>query len=105
MKRIMISQPMNGLTPEQIKSVRDKIVSSLKDDEYLVDTFFEGQSFTEESLSTKGVTNTPVYFLSKSLELMSTCDAVIFASGWEKARGCRIEHEVALQYGLEIIEQ
>ena len=26
-----------------------------------------------------------------------------FCKGWENARGCRIEHEAAKAYGLEII--
>lgn len=30
-------------------------------------------------------------------------EAAYFCKGWEKARGCRIEHEAAKAYGLEII--
>jgi hypothetical protein len=40
--------------------------------------------------------------LAKSLEKMAHCNTVYFAKGWENARGCKIEHEVALQYGLNI---
>ena len=29
--------------------------------------------------------------------------SVSFKKRWENARGCKIEHEVALQYGLEVI--
>lgn len=29
--------------------------------------------------------------------------AAYFCRGWEQARGCRIEHEAAKSYGLEII--
>jgi hypothetical protein len=41
--------------------------------------------------------------LAKSLEKMAHCNVVYFAKGWENARGCKIEHEVALQYGLDIL--
>mgnify|MGYP004482326911 FL=1 len=34
---------------------------------------------------------------------MSRCDSVYFAEGWEAARGCRIEHEAAVAYGLEVL--
>ncbi len=34
---------------------------------------------------------------------MAHCNVVYFAKGWENARGCKIEHEVALQYGLDIL--
>ena len=28
-----------------------------------------------------------------------------FCKGWESARGCKIEHEAAVAYGLDIIEE
>ena len=31
-------------------------------------------------------------------------DAAVFAKGWEEARGCRIEHEICLAYGIDIVE-
>ena len=34
---------------------------------------------------------------------MSLCDAAYFCKGWENARGCRLEHDAAVAYGLEII--
>lgn len=33
----------------------------------------------------------------------SLCHAAYFCKGWENARGCRIEHDAAKAYGLEII--
>lgn len=41
--------------------------------------------------------------LGKLIELLSTTDAVYFADGWNNARGCRIEHQVAADYGIKII--
>lgn len=54
-------------------------------------------------MKAEGVVQIPVRFLAKSLEKMSLCDAVYFCKGWEQARGCRIEHEVAVAYGLDVI--
>ena len=54
-------------------------------------------------MEAEGVVQIPVRFLAKSLEKMSLCDAVYFCKGWEQARGCRIEHEVAVAYGLNVI--
>ena len=51
----------------------------------------------------RGVENIPVRFLAKSFENMSLCHAVYFCKGWESARGCKIEHEVAKAYGMTII--
>ncbi len=45
----------------------------------------------------------PLCFLAKLLENMSLCHVVYFCKGWENVRGCRIEHEVAKAYGLEVM--
>ena len=45
----------------------------------------------------------PVRFLAMSLEKMSLCHAVYFCKGWKQARGCKIEHDAVVAYGLEII--
>lgn len=44
--------------------------------------------------------NPAIYYLSKSIEEISKVDAVMFMNGWEKARGCRIEHDICLQYEI-----
>lgn len=46
----------------------------------------------------------PLWFLGKSIELLSGADIAYFADGWKDARGCRIEHECAKEYGIQIIE-
>jgi hypothetical protein len=53
----------------------------------------------------RGVVQIPLCFLAKSLENMSLCHAAYFCKGWEKARGCVIEHDAAEKYGLIIIEE
>lgn len=35
---------------------------------------------------------------------MADADLVYFAKGWEDARGCMIERECAVQYGVPILE-
>ena len=53
----------------------------------------------------QGVVQISLHFLAKSLEKMSFCHAVYFCRGWQDARGCRIEHDAAVAYGLEVIEE
>lgn len=45
----------------------------------------------------------PLWYLGKSLELLSTADIAYFAPGWNEARGCRIENQCAKEYGIEKI--
>lgn len=38
--------------------------------------------------------------LSQAVEVMLRCDGIIFCDGWEKSRGCRMEHLKARKAGL-----
>jgi hypothetical protein len=104
MKKIMISQPMNGLTDKQITNAQNKFLEYVvKENLEVVHTFFQDEWYSKDSLSSRGVVQIPLCFLAKSIENMSLCHKAYFAKGWENARGCKIEHEIALQYGLDII--
>ena len=103
-KKAMISQPMNGLTDEEIEKTREKAIRHIERLGYkVVNTLFKDGWYNNSSMKDRGVMNIPVYYLARSLESMSFCDAVYFCDGWEDARGCRIEHETAEAYGLDII--
>ena len=96
--KIFISQPMRGKTDEEIKAEREHLIGKAREhygaDIEVVDSFFEGAPADAR----------PLWFLGKSLELMSTADAAVFAHDWEGARGCRIENMAAILYGLEVLE-
>jgi hypothetical protein len=98
----MISQPMNGLTDEEIVETREKALKALQGYE-VVNTFFTDEWYSSQSMKERGVRQIPLCFLAKSLENMSKCDVAYFCKGWENARGCIIEHDVAKAYGLKII--
>lgn len=69
----------------------------------VVNTLFNDDWYSDSVMKARGVENIPLCFLAKSLEYMSLCDVAYFCEGWEDARGCRIEHEAAEEYGLDII--
>lgn len=103
-KKAMISQPMNDLTDEEIEKTREKAIRHLDRLGYkVVSTLFKDGWYNNSAMKDRGVMNIPVYYIARSLESMSFCDAVYFCDGWEDARGCRIEHDVAEEYGLDII--
>lgn len=102
--KAMLSQPMAGKTDEEIKETREKAIAVLKEKGYeIVNTLFTDEWYSKESMEERGVVQIPLCFLAKSLENMSKCHAAYFCKGWENARGCRIEHEAAVAYGLDII--
>lgn len=101
MKKAMLSQPMAGKSEEEIIATRDK---ALKEKGFeIVNTLFTDEWYNNDKMTERGVVQIPLCFLAKSLENMSLCHAVYFCKGWENARGCKIEHEAAKAYGLEII--
>ena len=98
MKKLFISQPMRGKTDEEILKERNEAIAITKDvmedDIEVIDSFFQNAPAEAK----------PLWFLGKSIELLSSADVVYFCNGWSDARGCRIEHECAKEYGIDIIE-
>ena len=104
MKKAMLSQPMAGKTNEEIVATREKAKKALEEKGYeIVNTLFTDEWYSKDAMTERGVVQIPLCFLAKSLENMSRCHAAYFCKGWENARGCRIEHEAAVAYGLEIL--
>ena len=104
MLKAMLSQPMAGKTDEEIKETREKAIKVLQEKGYeIVNTLFTDEWYISESMIERGVVQIPLCFLAKSLENMSLCHAAYFCKGWENARGCRIEHDAAVAYGLDVL--
>lgn len=101
MKKLFISQPMKGRMDGEILEAREKAIRKVQallgEPVEVINSFF--RDAPEEAK--------PLWLLGKSLELLSTADVAFFAEGWEKARGCRIEHTCAYEYeiGVVIIEK
>lgn len=98
MKKLFISQPMRGKTNEEILAVREKAIESaernLGEKVEVIDSFFKDAPVDAK----------PLWYLAKSLELLSTADVAYFSKDWEKYRGCRIENTCAVEYGIDVIE-
>lgn len=101
--KAMLSQPMAGKSEQEIIATRERAIKALEAKGYeIVNTLFTDDWYKKEQMEARGVVQIPLCFLAKSLENMSLCHAAYFCNGWEKARGCRIEHDAAVAYGLEI---
>ncbi len=100
MIKVFISQPMRGKTDEEILAVREKAIVTVKrsfkgEEVEVLDSFFK--EHTDES--------NPLEFLARSIALLGKADIAYFAKGWEQARGCRIENQCTIEYGIGIIEE
>ena len=94
MVKVFISQPMFEKTGDQIMNERINAFVSIKNavpDAVLLDTFIR------EDLDE----NHPgLRYLAESIKKLDEADAVWMLKGWEKSRGCKIEHDCAVAYGI-----
>lgn len=97
-RKVFISQPMRGKSNQEIQTEREAIIRTAKsvygENVEIIDIFFKDAPAEAR----------PLWFLGKSLELLSTADIAVFSHGWQAARGCRIEHTCAVEYGVEVLE-
>ncbi len=97
--KLFISQPMRDKTNEQIKTERKKAINAVEqiygEKVEVIDSFFENAPHNTK----------PLWFLGKSLELLSTADVAYFCDGWQNYRGCQIENKCCHEYGIEICYQ
>ena len=104
MKKAMLSQPMAGKSEAEIVETRERAIKILEEKGYeVVNTLFTDDWYKKEQMESRGVVNIPLCFIAKSLESMSQCHAAYFCKGWESARGCHAEHDIAYAYGVEVI--
>lgn len=102
MKKLFISQPMKGLTDEEILKAREEIKTkaeqAIGEQVELIDSFVE--DYPREI--NKSI---PVWYLGKSIQFLSQADIAYFGGDWRNARGCKIEYEVANAYGIKTITE
>ena len=95
MKKLFISQQMRGRTNDEILTERRQAVQDVQrmigEEVEPMNTFFTNYD------------GKPLEFLGKAISMMAQADMVYFCKGWEQARGCRIEHDAAVAYGLDIL--
>jgi|GEM_PF-483310 len=96
MKKLFISQPMRGKSKEEIKEEREIAIVRAKEivgeDVEVLETFFEDFKV-----------NNHLGYLAKSIEFLAQADVAYFARGWNKSRGCKIEHTCASEYDVHCI--
>jgi hypothetical protein len=97
MKKLFISAPMNGRTKENIqksfKQLKDIAEAMFGEELEVIDTWI-----SEEPGS--GTKNPAVWYLGKSIELLSKADYFIGISYCGRFNGCNAELEIARAYGI-----
>ena len=109
-KNIFISQPMTGKSEEEILATRQKAIDRIhrlasKDDEQvnIIDSYIDDATRNEFQGRMGDAINWDIYWLSQSLQKLAMADTIWLCEGWEYSKGCNVELECAISYGLDIV--
>ena len=120
--KVFISQPMSGLGELEIDVTRQKCLCRLYDGEFdpalrkifetsencqfvfdVIPRFVPYFNKDAEPPIENRTTNGRLYCLGNSIENLGAADLVVFDSNWYKAKGCRIEASICIEYGIPAI--
>lgn len=101
MKTVFMSMPMGGKKEQQIKQERTEYFKQIE--EYILTKYNTGYELVE-SVIPNADEMTYIQCLGESIKFISPADIFVACPGWRNARGCRIEHNVAKEYGKEILD-
>ena len=108
--KVFISQPMTGLTENDILLTRAKEIRSIYKfyntdiyDVSIIDSYINDKTRHEFQERMSNSINWDVYWLSQSIQNLALADVLWLCDGWEYSKGCNIELECAIQYGLDIV--
>lgn len=92
--KAFISQPMGGMSDDEIVIVRDAIWKLIQErhgeDCEIIDSFIPGAIEEDD----------PIRCLGESIKKLKDADVAYFAPGWDEARGCVVEHAVCEFYNI-----
>lgn len=100
--KVFISQPMKDRTFDEIEIERNvmiHVIGCVYPDEEIkvIDSLFSDEDVPE------GETVGALWLLGESIKAMDKADLVVMAVNWQHARGCQIEHEIAVDYDKRVI--
>lgn len=110
-KNIFISQPMTGKSEEEILATRQKEIEKIHqsfdaDDDVqvnIIDSYIDDATRNHFQERASDDINWDIYWLSQSLQKLALADTIWLCDGWEYSKGCNVELECAIQYGLDIV--
>lgn len=87
---------MKGKSKEEIENTKKLMLKWLCNK-------YNGECIIIESIIEDREGKSELECFSESIYHMSTANTLCMGKDWEYARGCRLEHDIAKAYGLEII--
>lgn len=109
-KNIFISQPMSGKSEEEILATRQKEIEKIHQlfdadgvEINIIASYIDDATRKHFKEHVSDDINWDIFWLSQSLERLAMADMIWLCEGWEYSKGCNVELECAIQYGLVIV--
>ena len=102
MKKIFLSLPMSGRGAKEIRAQIEEMKAEfllknpLEKGEEII--FVDNLGYEPDFMP--NCKNVDLAFLSGAVDKMAYCDGVYFGKGWTRARGCIIEWQTCMKYGI-----
>lgn len=100
-KYAIISQPMKGVDPDKVKLQREKAETAVRAAGYEpIDNVYE-EDFKYDV--NNDVVNPALWHMGLALMRLSKAHMIYMCDGWDTTRGCTLEHQAALAFGVDIM--
>ena len=101
-KYAVISQTMKGIDPEKVKLQREKAEAAVKLAGYEpIDNIYRDDF--NYGVADETVINPALWHMGLALARLSRAHAIYMCEGWGAARGCRMEHQAAVAFGVDVL--
>lgn len=99
-RMVFISQPMSGLSDKEISDTRAKMMDYIENisKPSIIPVFAKHKIVPSEKM----VRNPHMYQIGADIQLLSMCDELFVAPGFENSVGCNMEIHTAETYGMPI---
>lgn len=105
-KVVFISLPMNGISDDVIKAniekAKEAYLAITKNDIHDV-AFVNNMDASDLAHEKMDSERLRVWYLGNALQKLATCDEAFFCFGWRRSRGCQVEHDVCVRYGIPLV--
>ena len=102
-RRVFVSVPMSGRGEGEIAEDIEEAKNAFLNFFGVSEEHFEFVNTYIKDKVPEDCINEPVWYLSNSIKILSTCDIILFARGANWARGCEVENHIADAYGIPSI--
>lgn len=101
-KYAVISQPMKNVDPDKVKLQREKAETAVRAAGYEpIDTVYEADF--EYPVDSDSIVNPALWHMGLALMRLSKAHVIYMCDGWNATRGCLLEHQAAIAFGVDIM--